>query len=239
MKKHLTFKNANTAFISLILLLVTFCLVTATCKKDDLLFEEDIPQPPSIHAPVDLPGPVVTIEKLEGEFTPLLMGVKCDWRIVSKRWYDNQPWGNCQSDPETTTFKNKTISELKNVSVKYENCQWNIDDVTYKPDFSAPITTYFAAYNGEGEQQDKNGTCHWYKDHSDIKYSRYFTVIDVLPEAYIMKEEYWVIIKNKGQDWIEGTLGEGGSPYVSVSYSTGFEETETMEWGFSWCYSRR
>lgn len=235
MKKQRILKNTKPAFIKIIFLLIAVCLLTTTCKKDPL-FEGFIDQPPGIHTPVNLPDTIKTINKLKGEFTPLLMGAKCDWRIASKRYYDNQPWGNCQSDPETTTFKNKTINELKGVSVKYTDCQWNVGDVTYKPDFSAPITSYFAAYKGAGEQQDIDGKTHkWKKNgNNDVKYQRYFTVLDVLPEAYIMKEEYWVIVPQlDGKAYLESSPGENGQISIKQTATKGFSKTDTEQWGYT------
>ncbi len=229
------FIRRESAFLFFTLLLIAIFLTVTNCKKDPL-FEGDIEQPPNIHDAVDLPGPTVIINKLKGDFTPLLMGVKANWRIVSRRYYDNQPIGNCYSDWVTKTYNNKLISELKGVSIKYKNCQWNIGDKTYKPDFSAPVTTYFSAYNGVGEQQDIDGKTHNWKKNSnnDVKFKRYFTLLDVLPEAYIMKEEWWeTVIQADGQPYLQGSPGENGQISEKQSVTIGFSQTNTEQWGYT------
>jgi hypothetical protein len=230
MKEKKVLKNKSPEFRKIFFVLIAVCLSMVNCKKNEDVsttspdVTDEIKQPVNPNDPAVLPEVKTVIQKLEGEFTPMLTGVVANWRVKShKQFADN----GCWSDWVNTEYPGVTRENVKGRDVYYPGCGL-YSGGTWTPVFSAPCSSVWGQYKKGQEIQDgeiqstPGGTVHYY---------RYYTVPD-LPDAYIMLERRWEVVPIPGEG--DYAYCEGCSSLSKeTSTTTGLKVDKTEEWGYT------
>lgn len=228
MKKLWVIKSHD--FMKIFFILVVIIFSSVNCNKNDgepsPPSEDQIMQPQNPNDPVILPEVKTVIQKLDGDFTPLLTGVVANWRVKSHKKLGSGAL-SCWSDWKETYFNGKTREGINGQEVYYPACGLNSGG-TWTPDFSAPCTSVWGQYKKGQEIQDGDiqttpgGTVNFY---------RYYTVTD-LPDAYILMERRWEVVPIPGEGdyaYCEGCT----SLEKTTSTTTGLSVEKTKEWGYT------
>jgi hypothetical protein len=227
MKKQRVLKNKRPKFIKIFFVLIAVCFSMVNCNKNDdepPVFVDEIAQPLNPNDPAVLPEVKIVIQKLDVNFTPLLTSVVANWRVKShKQYVDN----GCWSDWVETKFDGVTREGLKGKNVKYPGCGVYIGG-TWTPDFSETSSSVWGQYkkgqeilDGEKVHSTPGGTVNFY---------RYYTVPD-LPDAYIMMERRWEVLKIEGSDYAH--CQGCSSLEKTTTTTTGIAEGNTEKWGYT------
>jgi hypothetical protein len=228
MNKLRVFKGHDFMKNLFVLIVIIFSLVN--CNKDDdetpLVLEDEIIQPQNPNDPAVLPEVKTVIQKLDGDFTPLLTGVVANWRVKSHKKLGSGAF-SCWSDWIDTYFYGRTREGVNGQDVYYPGCGINSGG-TWTPDFSAACSSVWGQYKNGQEIQDgevqttPGGTVNFY---------RYYTLTD-LPDAYIIMERKWEVLPIPGEGdyaYCEGCT----SLTKSTSTTTGLSVEKTREWGYT------
>lgn len=229
METQTVLKNNFLHNIKIFLILIAICITTANCKKDNgddpPVFVDEIVQPLHPNDPVVLPEVKMVIQKLNGDFTPLLTGIVANWRVKSHKELGTVI--TCWSDWVETYYNGVTREGIKGIPVYYPGCGINSGG-TWTPDFSAPCTSVWGQYQKGQEIQDEDrhttpgGTVNFY---------RYYTIPD-LPDAYIMMVRRWEVVPIPGEG--DYAYCEGCSSLSkTTSTTTGLSVEKTKEWGYT------
>ena len=230
MEKLTVLKCKVPGYIKILFVMIAICITTANCNKDDdgedsPVIEDAIVQPLNPDDPAVLPEVKTVIQKLEGDFTPLLTGVVVNWRVKSHKELGTV--FPCWSDWVETYYNGVTREGIKDLPVYYPGCGVNSGG-TWKPDFSAPCSSVWGQYRKGQEIQDGD---RYTTPGGTVNFYRYYTVPD-LPDAYIMMERRWEVVP---------IPGEGDYAYCEgctflereVTTTIGQSVERTIEWGYT------
>lgn len=221
------------------LILGLLLVMSLSCNKDDKNdpitppVTGEIKQPLNYDDPAVLPEVERKIEKLEGNFSPLLTGVIATWRIESKYNFSTSPFYDCWSNYVNTYYDAVTREQIKGKAITWAACALIYPNMTKTPDFSAPsISVWGQAQAGVEEIMEGNGDLSYIEGGTyKIAYHRYYT-LPVLPEAYILMERKWEVVPIPGSG--NYAMCEGCSSLTkSTSTMTGLKIDKTKEWGYT------
>jgi hypothetical protein len=226
MKKQRVLQNKCPEFRKILFVLIAVCFSTMSCHKNDdesttpPVLTDEIKQPVNPNDPAVLPEVKIVIQKLDGDFTPLLTGVVANWRVKSHKQYADN---GCWSDWVETKYEG-----VNGKNVHYPGCGAYPWGGTWTPDFSASCSNVWGQYKKGQEIQD--GDIHSTPG-GTVNFFRYFTVPD-LPDAYIMLERRWEIVPIPGEG--DYFYCEGCSEVTKTTRTTiGLKVDKTEEWGYT------
>ena len=230
MKKQRFLCKKSPEFIIAFYVLIAICFSMANCDKNEdnavtkPVLADEIKQPLNPNDPAVLPGIKTVIQKLEGDFTPLLSGVLANWRVKSHKQFANN---GCWSDWVETYYNGVTRQGVNGKNVYYPGCGV-YSGGTWTPDFSAPCSSVWCQYKKGQEVQD--GDVHATPG-GTVNFFRYYTVPD-LPDAYIRMERRWETVPIPGEG--DYAYCEGCSSLTKeTSTTTGLKVDKTEEWGYT------
>ena len=229
MKKPRFFIRRSPGLIKVFLLLFAVCFSAANCNKDNAedppVVEDEIVQPKNPNDPAVLPEVKTVIQKLDGDFTPLITSVVASWRVRSHKKFGDVI--TCWSDWIDTYYYGVTREGINGQNIYYPGCL-AYGGGTWTPDFSAPCSSVWGQCRKGQEIQDGDvnttpgGTVNFY---------RYYTIQD-LPDAYIMMERRWEVVPIPGEG--DYAYCEGCSSLTKItSTTTGLSVEKTKEWGYT------
>jgi hypothetical protein len=229
MKRRRIFKNKSPDFIRIFIVLMAVCFSAVNCSKNDdseppPVPENEIVQPLQSNDPAVLPEVKIVIQKLDGDFTPLLTSVVANWRILSHKEFGKGE--DCWSDWVETWFYGATREGLEGQAVYYPGCSI-YSGGTWTPVFSESNSSVWGQYKKGQEIQD--GDRHTTPG-GTVNYYRYYTVPD-LPDAYIKMERRWEVVKIDGSDyaWCQGC----SSLEKTTTTTSGIAAENTEKWGYT------
>jgi hypothetical protein len=231
MKRQKIIKNGSSVFMKIIFILVLVSLTTMNCKKKSdeqttpPIVQGEIVQPQNPSDPAVLPEIKTVIQKLDGDFSPLLTSVLANWRVYSHKEFGSGAF-SCWSSWVDTYFNGVTRDGVQGQSVYYPGCGI-YSGGTWTPVFSDPSSSVWGQFKKGQEIQD--GDLHTTPG-GTVNFYRYYTV-PTLPDAYILMERKWEILKIEGSDY---AFCQGCSSLEkTTTTTTGIDEENTKTWGYT------